>query len=106
MDFILGLPKTRRGFDVIWIVDDRLTKKAHFISGKSIFRLDRWAQLYVHEIVWLMAQLYVHEIVWLHGAPIPLCQFTMLDARFTSHFLEGFVESLGSLNLPPSHGQT
>jgi hypothetical protein len=34
MDFITGLPKTSRGFDLIWVIVDRLTKSAHFIPVK------------------------------------------------------------------------
>ncbi|TYK14639.1 ty3-gypsy retrotransposon protein [Cucumis melo var. makuwa] len=37
MDFITGLPRTLRGFSVIWVFVDRLTKSAHFISGKSTY---------------------------------------------------------------------
>ncbi|KAA0054735.1 pol protein [Cucumis melo var. makuwa] len=37
MDFITGLPKTLKGYSVIWIFVDRLTKSAHFIPGKSTY---------------------------------------------------------------------
>ena len=30
MDFIVGLPKTAKGFDSIWVIIDRFTKTAHF----------------------------------------------------------------------------
>ena len=31
LDFIVGLPHTQRGYDLIWVIVDRLTKVAHFI---------------------------------------------------------------------------
>ncbi|KAA0045415.1 DNA/RNA polymerases superfamily protein [Cucumis melo var. makuwa] len=43
--------QTRKGFTVIWVVVDRLTKSAHFIPGKSIYPASMWAQLYLSEIV-------------------------------------------------------
>jgi hypothetical protein len=38
MDFIVGLPKTPKGFDSIWVKVDRLTKSAHFIPMKTDWR--------------------------------------------------------------------
>ena len=35
MDFIVGLPKTSKGFDSIWVIVDRLTKSAHFSSSQE-----------------------------------------------------------------------
>jgi hypothetical protein len=37
MDFIVGLPRTVKGFDSIWVIVDRLTKIAHFIPVKTSY---------------------------------------------------------------------
>jgi hypothetical protein len=34
MDFISGLPTTQKGHDSIWVIVDRLTKTAHFLTVK------------------------------------------------------------------------
>ena len=33
MDFIVRLPKTLKGYIVIWVITNRLTKSAHFLLG-------------------------------------------------------------------------
>ena len=35
MDFITGLPRTKSGYDSIWVIVCRLTKIAHFIPVKT-----------------------------------------------------------------------
>ncbi|GJR23058.1 putative reverse transcriptase domain-containing protein [Tanacetum coccineum] len=35
MDFITKLPKTSSGYDTIWVIIDRLTKSAHFLSMRE-----------------------------------------------------------------------
>ena len=37
MDFIVGLPRTRRQHDSIWVIIDRMTKSSHFIPVKVSF---------------------------------------------------------------------
>jgi hypothetical protein len=57
MDFINGLPKTPRGYDSIWVINDRLTKVAHFIPVWATYVGDK------------LAKLYIDNILKLHGVP-------------------------------------
>ncbi|KAA0055470.1 DNA/RNA polymerases superfamily protein [Cucumis melo var. makuwa] len=50
MDFLFGLPRTSRGYDSIWVIVDRFTKKARFIPIKATSTLDQLAKLYVDKI--------------------------------------------------------
>ena len=72
MDFIVGLPKTIKGYTVIWVVVDCLTKSTHFLPGKATYTVDNWAQLYVK------------EIVRLHGVPVSI--LSDWNPHFTSAF--------------------
>ena len=51
MDFIVGLPKTSKGFDSIWVVVDRLTKQAHFLPVKIRYPVIGYAKLYIDRIM-------------------------------------------------------
>jgi hypothetical protein len=46
MDFIVGLPRTRDGYDSIWVIVDRLTKVEHFIPLKMTYTGVKLAELY------------------------------------------------------------
>src|SRR6266498_4067309 len=52
MDFIVGLPRTQKGFDSIWVIVDRLTKIAHFIAVNTIYRAKTYAELYISRFAW------------------------------------------------------
>jgi hypothetical protein len=43
MDFVVGLPKAPSRQDVIWVIVDRLTKSAHFLSRKITYSLEKLA---------------------------------------------------------------
>ena len=51
MDFVVGLPRTQRGNDAIWVVVDRMTKSAHFIPMRVRDSVDHFADLYIRDIV-------------------------------------------------------
>ena len=72
MDFVSGLPRTGRCHNSIWIVVNRLTKSAHFISIKTTYTLDQVAKSYIREIV------------------------SDRDSRFTSRFWKSIQHALGT----------
>ena len=51
IDFIVGLPRTQRGYDSILVIVDRLTKVAHFIPVKTTYSGAKLAKLYMEMIV-------------------------------------------------------
>jgi hypothetical protein len=98
MDFIVGLARTRAGYDSIWVVVDRLTKATHFIPVKTTYNSA------------LLAELYMSRIVCLHG----ILKKIVSDrgTQFTSHFWQQLHEALGthlkfsSAYHPQTDGQT
>jgi hypothetical protein len=82
MDFIVGLPRTSRGYNSIWVIVDRLTKLAHFISIAMTYRVRQYVELYIS------------HIVCYHG--IPKTIISDRGSIFVSHFLEQLHECLGT----------
>jgi hypothetical protein len=80
MDFIMGLLRTKSGYDSIWVIVDRLNKVAHFIPVKTTYSGPQ------------LAELYMSRIVCLHGVPKKIVS----DRRtqFTSKFWESLHETL------------
>nr|GEW84796.1 putative reverse transcriptase domain-containing protein [Tanacetum cinerariifolium] len=51
MDFVLGLPRTPSGYDLIWVIVDCLTKSAHFLPMKKTDNIKKLTHQYLKEIV-------------------------------------------------------
>jgi transposase InsO family protein len=98
MNFIVGLPRTRDGYDSIWVVVDCLTKAANFIPVKTTYNSA------------VLAELYMSRIVCLHGIPKKIVSDR--GTHFTSHFWQQLHEALGthlkfsSAYHPQKDGQT
>jgi hypothetical protein len=80
IDFIVGLPHTKSGYDSIWVIVDRLTKVAHFIPVKTTYTDAK------------LAELYMQRIVCLHGVSKKIVSDR--GTQFTSHFWKKLHESM------------
>ena len=82
IDFIIGLPPTQKGFDLIWVIVDRLTKSAHFILVSTRYRPHEYAALYIT------------HILRLHGVPRTIVSDR--GSQFTARFSEHLHKQLGT----------
>jgi hypothetical protein len=98
MDFIVGLPRTAKGYDSIWVIIDRLTKIAHFLLVKVKYPVITYAELYIARILSL------HDV--------PKTIVSDRGTQFVSKFWEELQKSLGTKLLhssachPQTSGQT
>ena len=51
MDFIVGLPNTSQKHDSIWVIIDRLTKTAHFLSIHTSYSAKKYAEVYLDQTI-------------------------------------------------------
>ena len=78
MDFIVGLPKTQRGHDFVWVIVDRLTKMAQFIPTNEKVKTPE-------------SRLFVEHIYRLYGLPAGIVSDR--DSKFNNHFSEDMLRA-------------
>ena len=72
MDYVIKFPHTMKGNNSIWVIVDRLTKLAHFISIRNTHTMNQ------------MEATYLKEIIRLYGALVSI--ISDRDPRFVSRF--------------------
>ena len=98
MNFIVGLPRTQKGYDSIWVIVDRLTKSAHFLPVKTKYLTKQYAELYMD------------RILCLHGVPKTI--ISDRGTQFVARFWEQLHTCLGTRLIrnsayhPQTDGQT
>ena len=94
LDFITSLPSTRRGYDAIMVVVDKLTKMVHIIPNTTTCTAVT------------VAELYRDHVFKLRG--IPLKVVSDRDLRFTSAFITELCALVGARQAmsTPYHPQT
>ena len=80
--FCVRFSLTQKKHDSGWVIVDKLTNFAHFLPVRLDYSMDR------------LAELYVIEIVWLHGIPLSI----VFDSYpwFTSRFWKELQLALGT----------
>ncbi|KAI5351435.1 hypothetical protein L3X38_004326 [Prunus dulcis] len=82
MDFVFKLPRTQNKHDGVWVIVDRLTKSAHFLSVRANYTLNK------------LAKIFIDEIVTLHRVPISI--ISDRDPWFTSRLWTKLNEAFGT----------
>lgn len=76
------LPRTPRGIDAIWVINDKLAKSTHFLAIQESSSAEQ------------LADIYVREVISRYGVPVSIVSHR--DVHLVSRFWIRFHEELGT----------
>ncbi|GKC81827.1 putative reverse transcriptase domain-containing protein [Tanacetum coccineum] len=82
MGSINRVPRSSSGYDTNWVIVNRLTKSAYFLTIREDYKMEN------------LARLYVDEIVAMHGVTVSIISDS--DERLTSRFWQTLQKALGT----------
>lgn len=80
MDVVLGLPRTQKSYNSIWVIVDQLNKYEHFLDVKTTYNMNQ------HD------DEYIKKIMRLHGIHVSI--ISDHDPKFTSEFWQSLQRNL------------
>nr|GEW15382.1 putative reverse transcriptase domain-containing protein [Tanacetum cinerariifolium] len=82
IDLVTKLPSSSSGYDAIWVIMDRLTKSADFLSIREDYKMKK------------LARIYINKIVARHGVQVSI--ILDHDGRFLLHIWQALLKALGT----------
>nr|GFB19091.1 putative reverse transcriptase domain-containing protein [Tanacetum cinerariifolium] len=79
-DFVTKIPKSSQGYDIIWVIADRLPKSAIFTLIRETDPMDK------------LTRIYLKEVVTRHGIPVSI--ISDREPRFASNFWRSLQNAL------------
>ncbi|WMV07716.1 hypothetical protein MTR67_001101 [Solanum verrucosum] len=95
---MVGLSRSRRQHDSIWVIVDKMTKSAHFLPVKTIHSAEDYARLYIQEVKGLSSNVNLSTTFHPQTDGQAECTIQTLEDMLRACVIENGAESSGILH--------